>query len=120
MKCVVTNNLRCPAHPSRVAVLLSLRRWAITSWPPARPRPKVGASAAAQIGTGAGQASAAGMQAYESTLDGVRKIVRQEGVMALWRGTSASLLMVRAAMYPQPHIYSACTTAHTTAAQSMQ
>ena len=39
------------------------------------------------------------MQAYGSTLDGVRTIVRQEGVMALWRGTSASLLMVRACLW---------------------
>jgi hypothetical protein len=38
------------------------------------------------------------VQAYESTLDGVRKIVQQEGVLALWRGTSASLLMARAAV----------------------
>ena len=80
---------RCPSD---------CRRWAITSWPPACPRPTAATRAAAQAGASAAQAAAAGVQAYESTLDGVRKIVRQEGVLALWRGTSASLLMVRAAV----------------------
>ena len=80
----------------------SRRRWAITSWPTyacpnAQPGAHRAAAAAAKPATGAAQVAATrGVQPYGSTLDGVRTIVRQEGVMALWRGTSASLLMARA------------------------
>lgn len=57
------------------------RRWAITSCPSLAPR----ASAAAAVDP----------HIYRGTLDGMRKIAAQEGVAALYRGTSASLLMVR-------------------------
>lgn len=30
---------------------------------------------------------------FESTMDGMRKIARREGLSTLWRGTNASLLM---------------------------
>ena len=80
----------------------SRRRWAITSWPTyACPNAQPGAhraAAAANCAAGAASQTASAatrVQPYGSTLDGVRTIVRQEGVMALWRGTSASLLMVR-------------------------
>jgi Mitochondrial carrier protein len=37
--------------------------------------------------------TAADCHVYESTWEGMRKIVRREGAAALWRGTNASLLM---------------------------
>lgn len=68
-------------HPD----LACCSKWAIAGCPETCPR----------IGTPRVSAANCGIDCpvYGSTLEGMRKIVRQEGAMVLWRGTDAALLM---------------------------
>ena len=70
---------------SLLSHMLCCRKLALDGCSTSCPRPEQGA--AAQLCRGPD------CSAYGSTVDGMRKIIRREGVLALWRGTDVALLM---------------------------